>query len=61
MRVYGEAGGPALGAELALADRVAGLWFDADDAAIFHAQTKAATHPAEGANARYHTHADLLT
>jgi hypothetical protein len=37
MRVYGEAGGPALGAELALADRVPGLRLDADDAAIFDA------------------------
>ncbi|MNT96541.1 hypothetical protein D3C72_2386580 [compost metagenome] len=60
VRVYGEAGGPALGAELALADRVPRLWLDTDHAAIFDAQTEAATHPAERANARYHAHADLL-
>ncbi|MNZ66795.1 hypothetical protein D3C78_850260 [compost metagenome] len=57
--VDGEAGRPALAAQLALADRMAGLRLDTDHPATLHPQADAAANPAERANARNHTHRRL--
>ena len=60
MGIDGEATGPALGTQLALADRMSGLWLHANHPAVFYPQSNAATHAAEAANTGNHAHRAAL-
>ncbi|MNZ81891.1 hypothetical protein D3C78_1005750 [compost metagenome] len=60
-RVDGKTGGPSLGAQLALTERMSGLRFDTDDPVAVHAQPETATHPAERTYAWHDVHHMPLT